>query len=159
MEHHTAGDPITGLKAELRAWKEAACAGLAAFRPLRKAPNSRVQRCDEGAEFLGLRVFPTHRRLNVSTARRAERRLGSAYRRIERRETEAAAFRPQSVAWLGHAWWENTRGLERRILEKAGSPARGIRHHRAAPRLWRCGGAYYTHPEPCPARTRSTGVS
>lgn len=107
-------------KAELRKWLENIGRALEPLRLELKEPKSRIFRCDEGMEFLGFRVFPDYRRLNVTTALRAQKRLKAAYAAMRRGETTAAEFRQRLMSWLGHAGWGNTRGLVRRVMENAG---------------------------------------
>ena len=86
--------------------------------------KSRVYRCDDGAGFLGFRIFPRFRLLdrdNASRARRRFRRMGDAYSR----GLLAPAQVSRSVqSWVAHAVWGNTFRLRRKILAEA-SFARG----------------------------------
>jgi retron-type reverse transcriptase len=78
--------------------------------------KSRVYRTDEGIEFLGYRVFPTHRLLrksNATHARRRLRKLQSAYR-AGWISLECVGASIQS--WVAHASHADTYHLRKKVL-------------------------------------------
>ena len=105
-------------KAVLAAWRREVAGKLAELRLCLKPGKSRVYRTDEGVTFLGFRVFPTHRRVAATVARRGTRRLAAAYGALRRRERSPRWFKQRLSAWLGHLGWGDTRGLVKAALRE-----------------------------------------
>lgn len=70
----------------------------------------------DGVDFLGYRVFPTHRRLRATTAKRAIRRLHAKARACVRGVLSVDQWRQSLASWLGHAQHADTYGLRRAVL-------------------------------------------
>lgn len=70
-----------------------------------------------GVDFLGYRVFPTHRRLRATTAKRAIRRLREKARVCARGALSMERWRQSLASWLGHAQYADTYGLRRTVLD------------------------------------------
>ena len=63
-----------------------------------------------GVNFLGYRIWPTHKLLRKSSAIRARRRL-----RVLRAHDDAEALQAFSAAWSGHAQWADSHNLLRSL--------------------------------------------
>lgn len=70
-----------------------------------------------GVDFLGYRVFPTHRRLRAMTAKRAIRRLREKARACEQGVLSEERWRQSLASWLGHAQHADTYGLRQAVLQ------------------------------------------
>ncbi len=73
----------------------------------------------DGIEFLGYRVFPTHRRLRADNPRRYGRRLRSLRQRYATREIELNDVRRSVHAWIGHAQHADTKRLRADVFRSA----------------------------------------
>jgi retron-type reverse transcriptase len=79
----------------------------------------------EGMDFLGYRVFPTHRRIRAETLRRFLKRLRNLYREcradlsglLDRKAEDSPynAVRASLAAWLGHAMHADTFRLREKL--------------------------------------------
>jgi retron-type reverse transcriptase len=69
-----------------------------------------------GVDFLGYRVFPTHRRLRASTVKRCIRRLRGKARQWLRGTLPADRFQHSLASWEGLARHADTDGLRRAVL-------------------------------------------
>ena len=72
-----------------------------------------------GMDFLGYRVYPTHRRLRRSSGMRFQRRLCAMQRRYREGDMSLADIRPRLMAWIGHAGHADTYRLRASLLGKA----------------------------------------
>lgn len=70
-----------------------------------------------GVDFLGYRVFPTHRRLRATTAKRAIRRLRAKAWACVRGALSLDRWRQSWASWLGHAQHADTYGLRRAVAQ------------------------------------------
>ena len=75
-----------------------------------------VMRTQDGIDFLGYRIFPTHRRLRQSTARRFSRRLRLQSKLYARGLLSLQGIDRSVQSWLGHATHAATYGLRRSIF-------------------------------------------
>lgn len=96
--------------------KEAMATYLAGLRLRLHATKCQVMRTQDGIDFLGYRIFPTHRLLRQTTARRFIRRL-----RLQSKLYARGLLRLQSIdrsvqSWLGHAAHADTYGLRRSVF-------------------------------------------
>ena len=71
-----------------------------------------------GVDFLGYRVFPTHRRLRATTTKRAIRRLREKARAWQRGVLSMERWRQSLASWLGHAQHADTYGLRRAVVRE-----------------------------------------
>lgn len=69
-----------------------------------------------GVDFLGYRVFPTHRRLRATTAKRAIRRLREKARACQRGVLSRERWHQSLASWLGYAQHADTYGLCRAVM-------------------------------------------
>ncbi len=76
-----------------------------------KPGRSRLYACKEGIEFLGFRVFSSHRRVKNATVRRADSRLKNSLKLIKSGDSSISAHHQKIMAWLGHVSKAQTRGL------------------------------------------------
>lgn len=80
--------------------------------------KSQVFPVKEGTDFLGYRVFPTHRRVrrnNVTRFRRRMRRLQKAYANDE---VSLSHIKQPIQSWLGHISHADSYGLKRQLLKE-----------------------------------------
>ena len=73
----------------------------------------------EGVDFLGYRVFPTHRRLRRSNGVRFQRRLRRFQREYRLRQKTLTEARQSIVSWIGHASHADTYRLRSALLGSA----------------------------------------
>lgn len=71
---------------------------------------------DKGVEFVGYRIFPTHRLLKRASAKRGRRRLAWRARQYRDGEITQAQLRQCVMSWLGHAKQADTWGWRRKVL-------------------------------------------
>jgi retron-type reverse transcriptase len=103
-------------KRRLWAIKEAMAGYLARLRLTLHPRKCQVMPTREGVDFLGYRIFPTHRRLRVTTAKRCIRRLREKARHCLRGTLPAERFVQSLASWLGHAQHADTYGLRREVM-------------------------------------------
>ena len=72
----------------------------------------------DGIDFLGYRIFPTHRQLRASSVRRARRRLHRLREDYERGDISWADVNHSVQSWLGHVKHADTYGLRRAIFSE-----------------------------------------
>jgi len=88
---------------------------LAGLRLRLHATKCQVMRTQDGIDFLGYRIFPSHRLLRRSTARRFMRRLRVQRTLYDRGVLRLAPIHHSVQSWLGHASHARTYGLRRQI--------------------------------------------
>ena len=71
-----------------------------------------------GTDFLGYRVFPTHRLLRQTSVTRARRRLRRLQRDYAAGEISQEAVKHSVQSWLGHVKHADTYGLRRAIFSQ-----------------------------------------
>jgi retron-type reverse transcriptase len=72
-----------------------------------------------GTEFLGYRIFPTHKRLRKANIRRFNKRLKQLQEQYSRYEIDLKEVNQSIVSWVGHASHADTHNLRRQILMRA----------------------------------------
>jgi len=72
-----------------------------------------------GVDFLGYRVFPTHRKLRKSNALRFRRRLQKMAKKYKRGFVSLAEVNASVQSWLGHAQFADTYTLRCSIFKQA----------------------------------------
>ena len=103
-------------KTVLHAWL-AAIEEKLAERGLTVHPAKRnVFPVSEGCDFMGYRIWPSHRRLRPKTGYHGRRKLRRLARRYAGGEVSLARVRSSVAAWLGHVKHADTRGLRRAVL-------------------------------------------
>ncbi len=75
---------------------------------------------DTGVDFLGYRIFPTHRLVRKSTVYRYTRRLKYLWHNVRERKLPTAKLTASIVAWFGHINHANSYNLKRMVLSKLG---------------------------------------
>ena len=80
------------------------------------ATKCQVMRTRDGIDFLGYRIFPTHRRLRQTTARRFMRRLRVQSKRYAMGLLCWQGLDQSIQSWLGHAAHAATYGLRRSVF-------------------------------------------
>lgn len=103
-------------KRRLWAIKEAMGSYLTRLRLTLHPRKCQVLRTQDGVDFLGYRVFLSHRRLRATTAKRSIRRLRGKARQCLRGTLPAERFVQSLASWLGHAQHADTYGLRREVM-------------------------------------------
>lgn len=106
-------------KAVLRQIKEDIAMFLDQHLHLRLNAKTQIFPAAQGIDFLGYRVWRTHRRLRKSAVTRFRRRLRRLRALYTRRCIPLARIRASIQSWLGHARHANTYTLLRRLLAAA----------------------------------------
>lgn len=70
----------------------------------------------QGVNFLGYRIWRTHRLLRKSSVRRMKRKLRAFARNYTTGEIESKKIQASIMSWLGHAKHANTYNLRKKIL-------------------------------------------
>ena len=70
----------------------------------------------DGTDFLGYRIFPTHRLLRKSNITRTKRRLKRLQVAYSRGEIPLEKVRASIHSWIAHASWADTYHLRRKLL-------------------------------------------
>ena len=91
---------------------------LARFRLKLHPDKCQVFPVKDGTDFLGYRVFPTHRKLRTSSVRRARRRLHRLRKDYERGKISWQDVNHSVQSWLGHVEHADTYGLRRAIFSQ-----------------------------------------
>ena len=97
------------VKAEMKAY-------LARFRLKFHPDKCQIFPVKDGTDFLGYRVFPTHRRLRASSVRRARRRLHRLQKDYERGAISWNDVNHSVQSWIGHIQHADTYGLRRSLF-------------------------------------------
>jgi len=98
-------------KQELHFVRRRLCEYLAGIRLAFAPGKCNLYRTADGVNFLGFRIFPTHRRLLKHNVHRLKRRLRCFSRRLRQNEITLADIRCSLMSWLGHAQAGNARSL------------------------------------------------
>lgn len=107
-------------KETLRQTREAIADFLAAHLRLRlHSTKQTVTPVTEGCDFLGYRVYPTHRRLRKSSGFRFARRLRRMQADYQRGKMDLKTVRQRIMSWMGHASHADTWGLRMALLSGA----------------------------------------
>jgi len=91
---------------------------LAPFRLKLKHSKCHIFRTDVGIEFLGQRVYPTHRLLKKSNVKRFCKRLSKFELKIVSGEMSRQEAQQRIASWLGHARQADTFRLRRSLAKK-----------------------------------------
>ncbi len=103
-------------KAQLWEWRAEIQQFLQRLRLIAHPRKSAVHAVANGVDWLGFRLFPTHRRLRRENVRRAFRRLQSQQAAYARRRISEAHLTLSVQSWIAHTKWADTLGLRRRVL-------------------------------------------
>lgn len=76
----------------------------------------RIYQVDEGVDFLGFRVFPTHRLLKKQNALHMRRKLKKMTREIRENRISTEKMRQSINSWISHAKHGDTWHLRQKIL-------------------------------------------
>ena len=72
----------------------------------------------DGVDFVGYRIFPTHRLVRKANARRARRRLEYRAEQYRAGELSVKQLRQCIMSWIGHVSHADTWGLRRSVLNE-----------------------------------------
>jgi len=103
-------------KAQLWAWQGAITQFLARLRLSLHEKKTVVLPVTDGVDWLGFRLYPTHRRLRRENVRRAARRLKGQQTAYAQGELSAGQLSHSVRSWIGHARFADTEALRRRLL-------------------------------------------
>lgn len=81
-------------------------------------PKTAIFPAAQGVDFLGYRIWATHRLLRKSSVLRMQRKLRAFARRYSEGEMELADIQACVMAWLGHASHASTYNLRKQIFER-----------------------------------------
>lgn len=70
----------------------------------------------QGVDFLGYRIWPTHRLLRKSSIKRMKRRLKKFTRDYRDGKIQISQIRPVLASWIGHASHADSYGVRKKIL-------------------------------------------
>lgn len=101
---------------EPREMREAVRERLAGLALTLHPVKQRIFPVTEGCDFVGYRIFPTHRLLRRHSGYRFRRRLRGMARAFARGELGPEAVRSRVASWVGHAEHADTWGLRRAIF-------------------------------------------
>jgi hypothetical protein len=96
--------------------KEAMAAYLETLRLRLHPTKCQVFRTSDGVDFLGYRLFPTHRLLRKATAPRFIRWLRRQSEQYAQGQVSLQQVHHSVQSWLGHACHADTYGLRKQIL-------------------------------------------
>jgi len=80
--------------------------------------KARITPVETGTDWLGYRVFPSHRRLRKSNVRRFRRRLRRLALAYAKGELALGKVKSSVLSWIAHAAHADTWGLRRKIFEE-----------------------------------------
>jgi len=103
-------------KARLWAWQGEITCFVARLRLSLHEKKTVVFPVTDGVDWLGFRLYPTHRRLRRENVRRAVRRLKRQQVAYARGELTAEQLSHSVRSWIGHARFADTEALRRRVL-------------------------------------------
>lgn len=103
-------------KRELARWRSALIQRLAQLRVTLHAGAAQIRPVREGISFLGLRVFPAHRRLKSRVGFAARRRLTRLWRAYRAHQIGFDRFDASVRGWVNHARYGDTMQLRRAVL-------------------------------------------
>lgn len=104
-------------KDKLHAIREPIEKYLAILR-VRLHPNkSQIFPVEQGTDFLGYRIFPTHRLIRKSNVKRFRRRLRKYQRQYAAGELSIRDLSQRIHSWLGHASWADSYFIRKEIFE------------------------------------------
>ena len=84
---------------------------------MRLHPKSQVFPMAQGVNFLGYRVWTTHRLLRKSSVRRMRRKLKVFARKYAEGEMNFGEINATVQSWMGHAQHANSYRLRSRLLD------------------------------------------
>lgn len=105
--------------ARLREVKEAIQAYLATLRLKLHSSKCRISRVAQGTDFLGYRIFPTHRRVRTVNARRFIKKLRRFQAYYRRGEMTWESISQSVYSWIAHASHADTWRLREDIFAEA----------------------------------------
>jgi hypothetical protein len=106
-------------KARLHRWKEEITGHLERLRLTLHDRKSVVFPVAEGIDFLGYRVFPTHRRMRRVAVRRFTRRLRSLQEAHRSSNIDVHRVSQSIQSWVAHSHHAQTYRLRQAILSRA----------------------------------------
>lgn len=110
-------------KLQLHIWLEEIQAFLCSQLKLKTNHKTQIfpvhHKHGRGLDFLGYRIWPTHRKLRKDSIKRFKRRLKRMQAQYKNGEIELHQVRQQITSWLAHAGHANSRTTVERIINKA----------------------------------------
>ena len=109
-------------KRELLEWRQRIVRKLVDFRLTLHENKAQTRPVTEGIPFLGVTVFPTHRRLKRRKGTAFQRKFQQLLREYAEGEILHAQLTASVQGWVNHVRYGNTWGLRRSILAVPQSP-------------------------------------
>lgn len=97
-------------------WKTALIERLAQFRLTIHEEAAQVIPCEQGIPWLGMIVYPTHRRIKARNVVKFSRRLGQRWDEYCAGEISFAEFDASVQGWINHVRYADTWGLRGHVL-------------------------------------------
>ena len=117
-------DLFAGSKRELWAWKQAIIERLATLRLRLHERSAQVMPVRCRILWLGLVVYPTHRRIKARKVRNARRHLGERLAAGRNGASSFAALDASVQGWVNHVCYADTWGLRRHTFADLAEQAR-----------------------------------
>lgn len=105
-------------KAELWTFKREIAGFLESRLLLTLNGKTSVFPVSQGIDFLGYRIWPTHRLLRKSSVKRMKRKLKAFQKKYAQGRVTLDEINASIQSWLGHAKHANTYNLRRKLFEK-----------------------------------------
>jgi hypothetical protein len=106
-------------KSRLGELRKAMLAGLGQLRLRVHINKAQIWPVQKGTDWLGYRVYPTHRRVRRSNVKRFQQRLQLLTEAYRRREIELEKVKASIMSWLGHVEHADSYHLRQQVLGKA----------------------------------------
>jgi hypothetical protein len=103
-------------KVQLWTWRDEIARFAATLRLSLHEKKTVVFPVTDGVDWLGFRLYPTHRRLRRENVRRAVRRLKRQQAAYAQGELTAEQLSHSVRSWIAHARFADTQALRRRVL-------------------------------------------
>ncbi|UCE08084.1 MAG: RNA-dependent DNA polymerase, partial [bacterium] len=72
---------------------------------------------DQGTDFLGYRIFPTHRLVRKANVKRFKRKLRKYQQEYAAGRMSWSEINQRVQSWLGHACWADSYRLRKELFE------------------------------------------
>lgn len=105
-------------RVELQQFKKIIAEFIADNLDLQLHPKSNVMPIAQGVNFLGYRIWPTHRLLRKSSVVRMRRKLKVLKKKYHAGELSFNEVNPIVQSWIGHAGHANTYNLRKRLFNE-----------------------------------------
>ena len=101
---------------------------ISALRLRLHPDKSQIFPVEQGTDFLGYRIFPTHRLIRKSNVKRFRRKLRNLQRDYTVGKVTLPDINQRIQSWLGHAKWANSYQLRKEIFSNVKFKTRTVKH-------------------------------